>query len=342
MSLVPTGDESLRSRFRFRGVLTNATHLRYSEGTMIRYSIIAGVVLTFLLGASCATSPTTTDTRPVVVASIFPLADITRQIAGGTIRVITLLPPGVSEHTFEPTPQAVQSVAGAKLFFKIGAGLDDWTDTVALSANEQATIIDLSRSVTLQPSHEDDDAHEEETRDEHAEHGSFDPHYFLTINNAKLMATTIAQELSSAYPAQTRVFEANLKRYLAELSLADTAIKKTLTDLPTRDMVTFHGAWQYFADSYDLTIVGTFEPFPGREPSPRYLADLIADIKQKNISVLFIEPQFSAEAISQVARDLNITLATLDPIGGTTTSTQSYIDLLRTNADTIAKALKGN
>lgn len=308
---------------------------------MMRYLIAVSIALV-ALGAGCTQSPAVTDTRPVVVASIFPLADITRQIVGDTTRVVTLLPPGVSEHTFEPTPQAVQSVAGAKLFFKIGAGLDDWTDTVALSANEQATIVDLSRSVTLQPSHEDSDAHGEETPDEHAEHGSFDPHYFLTIDNAKVLATVITQELSSAYPAQTAVFEVNLKRYLTELSLADTAIKKTLAGLPTRDMVTFHGAWQYFADSYGLTIVGTFEPFPGREPSPRYLAELIANIKQKKISVLFIEPQFSAEAISQVAGDLNITLATLDPIGGTTTSTQSYIDLLRTNADTIAKALKGN
>jgi zinc transport system substrate-binding protein len=233
-------------------------------------------------------------------------------------------------------------VAGAEVFFKIGAGLDDWTDTVALSANERATIVDLSHSVVLKPSLEEGADHETETSEEHAEHGSFDPHYFLTVNNAVIIAKTITRELSAEYPTQATVFETNLQQYLVQLSSADMAIKKTLSGLPSRDIVTFHGAWQYFAESYGLTIAGTFEPFPGREPSPRYLAELITAIKQKNISVLFIEPQFSAEAISQVARDLNITLATLDPIGGTTTSTQSYIDLLRTNADTIATALKGN
>src|SRR5262245_9071809 len=39
-----------------------------------------------------------------VVATIFPLADIVRQIGNGAVDVATLLPPGASPHSFEPTP----------------------------------------------------------------------------------------------------------------------------------------------------------------------------------------------------------------------------------------------
>jgi len=39
-----------------------------------------------------------------VVATIFPLADLARNIAGDAVEVACLLPVGASPHTFEPRP----------------------------------------------------------------------------------------------------------------------------------------------------------------------------------------------------------------------------------------------
>src|ERR1039457_3487430 len=62
------------------------------------------------------------------VATIFPIADMVRQIGKDAVEVATLLPAGASPHTFEPAPNQVRTVARAAIFVEIGAGLDSWAD----------------------------------------------------------------------------------------------------------------------------------------------------------------------------------------------------------------------
>jgi len=72
--------------------------------------------------------------KPKVGATIFPLYDIARQVAGPVADVILILPSGASPHTFEPTPSAVRSLAGANALLVIGHGLDDWAVRLARGA----------------------------------------------------------------------------------------------------------------------------------------------------------------------------------------------------------------
>ena len=112
-----------------------------------------------------------------------------------------------------------------------------------------------------------------------------------------------------------------------------------MASLQNKTFVTFHEAWFYFAQAYGLEVAEAFEPFPGKEPTPEFLAHFMKTIKEKNIKVVFTEPQFSAESIQQVASDLHIKISTLDPEGGGTPETSSYIGMMRFNADAIYKAL---
>src|SRR5512145_3554851 len=64
--------------------------------------------------------------RVKVAATIFPLYDIVRQVAGPVADVVLILPPGASPHTFEPTPAGVRALAGAGALFVVGHGLDAW------------------------------------------------------------------------------------------------------------------------------------------------------------------------------------------------------------------------
>ncbi len=58
-----------------------------------------------------------------MAATIFPLYDIARHVAGPVVDVLLILPPGASPHTFEPTPSRVRALAGAQAVFVIGHGL---------------------------------------------------------------------------------------------------------------------------------------------------------------------------------------------------------------------------
>ena len=86
-------------------------------------------------------------------------------------------------------------------------------------------------------------------------------------------------------------------------------------------------------------MVASFEPFPGKTPSPQYLIALQEQVKMNNINSLFIEPQLSQEAIKTLANDLEVTINILDPLGGIE-NRNSYIELIDFNVTSIINTLK--
>ena len=59
-------------------------------------------------------------------------------------------------------------------------------------------------------------------------------------------------------------------------------------------------------------------------------------IEDKNINVLFIEPQLSKQSIQTFANDLNVELKVLDPLGGVD-GRRAYFDLIEYNLDKLSK-----
>ncbi|HEY5907885.1 MAG TPA: zinc ABC transporter substrate-binding protein, partial [Vicinamibacteria bacterium] len=62
--------------------------------------------------------------RAVVAASIFPVYDLARRIAGPGTAVALVLPPGQMDHRFDPRPQDLARLSGVELAFGVGLGLD--------------------------------------------------------------------------------------------------------------------------------------------------------------------------------------------------------------------------
>jgi hypothetical protein len=64
--------------------------------------------------------------------------------------------------------------------------------------------------------------------------------------------------------ARGRAGPRSLAAYLDRLEAADAEIRRTLSDLPTRRIATFHDAFGYFADAYGLEVVGGLPALPGQ------------------------------------------------------------------------------
>ena len=92
------------------------------------------------------------------------------------------------------------------------------------------------------------------------------------------------------------------------------------------------------ADEFGLEIVGAFEPFPGKQPTPRYLAALQEKARSHGVTALFSEPQLSNQAVAAFVGDIGLKLYVLDPLGGVE-GRGGYIELLEYNTDIIVKAL---
>lgn len=278
------------------------------------------------------------DTGPSeVAATIFPIYDITRNVAGDAVGVALLLPPGSSPHTFDPTPAQVASLRDVQLYFAVGHGLDDWADGMFDLLVKKEIVDDGLAIISTEDRHreghdlgdEDHEDHEDE-EDGHG-HGTLDPHYWLSIKNAKQIARTIERRLVEEFPEHETTFERNLEKYLERLDIAEADVRDTFSDVQNRDMITLHDSWYYFAVAYGFDIAGTFEPSAGREPTPRYLADLAATVDRIGAETLYSEPQVATQGIEPFARDNGLEIVVLDPIGGTE-GNDSFIDLMRSNA----------
>jgi len=279
-----------------------------------------------LIGAGCKKQNNNGKIR--VATTIFPLFDITKNITGDKIDVIQILPLGASPHTFELTSAKAKELQGVFDIFMVGFGIDNWASSVKETVGN-VNVVSVDNNINLRTAKGDEGL---------PEYGNKDPHYWLSIDNAKEISRTIEQELEKIDPANSQYYKDNLDQYLAKLDGAKNNISNDLKDINSRKLVTFHDAWEYFANEFNLDIVATFEPFPGSEPTPKYLQDLSNTVKKENVKAIFSEPEFSNETIKPFVNDVGLQLYILDAEGNYYGN--SYIENMEGNAKVIKEALK--
>ena len=100
------------------------------------------VVLALALSAvSCTRSA---PSRGLAAATVFPLYDLARRVAGDRLEVRLILAPGLDPHDYEPRPQDVVGLEDAGLIFAVGLGLDPWAQSLARSAGAgEARVFEL-------------------------------------------------------------------------------------------------------------------------------------------------------------------------------------------------------
>jgi zinc transport system substrate-binding protein len=221
--------------------------------------------------------------------------------------------------------------------FAIGHGLDDWAVRLAQGAGVTRLLVVDDQIPLRTGTHA---AHNHGASPSHQEgHGEVDPHYWLTIPNALRMVQTITKMLEDLDPAARQDYQQRAHAYQEQLRSVDSEIRALFAPLTRRHIATFHQAFDYFAASYGLQVVATFEPSPGQEPSPRQVEAFVRQVRAHKLRVLFVEPQLPQGPLASLTRDLKVRLAELDPEGGGP-GRDSYIALMRFNAAQIASALR--
>jgi ABC-type Zn uptake system ZnuABC Zn-binding protein ZnuA len=304
----------------------------------VRYLIASVVLLGVWLGFGQLTGKQTTwaDTpRLKVAATIFPLYDLVRHVAGPAAEVVLLVPAGASPHTFTAKPSQIRALTGSTAVFAIGHGLDDWAVRLARDLGIAETIV-VDTQIALRAS--SPEGHTEDAAGVSHQHGAVDPHYWLAIPNASRMVQTITETLQRLDPAAAEDYQRRAAAYREQLEMADRTLRQQLGACPHHAFAVFHSAFEYFAAAYDLQIVATFEPQPGREPTPRHVEHFLQQVRAHHLTVLFIEPQLPPGPLQSVARDLGVTLRELDPLGGSA-GRDSYLAMMHFNTAQLAAAL---
>ena len=96
-------------------------------------------------------SGASTPSRPRVAVSIFPLFDLARRVAGDRLDVVCVLPPGRSEHGFDPSPREVAAVSGARAGIVVGLEMDEWAERIVTGAASGTAPEMLRLGPTIDP-----------------------------------------------------------------------------------------------------------------------------------------------------------------------------------------------
>jgi zinc transport system substrate-binding protein len=277
-----------------------------------------------------------------VLTTIFPLYDFAREMGGADVEVRNLLPPGVDPHEFALSPQDVALVAGADVLVANGAGLDDFlTEAIqkAQITNRELVICTEGLPKRAESPGHSKDGHEGETGD---------PHLWLDPQFARRYVQNIAQAtmnelVARGEPDKAETVKRRVANYDSHLVALDKEYEARLSRAPSRAFIAFHSAYGYLAARYNLEVAAVWQSTAGREPAPREVEAILKTARDKKIRALLSEPQFSPRAIEMIAADAHLPVYKVDPLETTLDFNHThYLQTMRTNLNTLVRALGGN
>jgi len=254
------------------------------------------------LFAAALLAPAGAQAKLNVAASTTDLASIAASVGGDQVDVFAIAKPGSDPHRIEALPSYMVKVSRAKVFLKVGLGLDQWADAIVDgSRNSSVQIVDCSQGVRVleKPTGKVDASMGDV-------HPDGNPHYWLDPRNGAIVANTIADALAKADPKNAAQYHERAEAFAKEAQATWERDAEAAKKLPSHEVFTYHRSWSYFADAFGLDVVNTVEPVPGIPPTARHLAELVEQAKARKVSLLIQEPYFAADGGKFLTREAGV------------------------------------
>ena len=324
---------------------------------------------------STSTVSVSEDSKKIAILATTPmLGEFVKQVGTDNIDLRVLIPYGADPHHYEPSPQDVTKITEADLIFYVGLKYEPSSLNKLLinSSSDSQVLVEIGPKINpiefghddhdehdddhKDKDHDDEDEHDDDHKDkdhddedEHDDdhkghdHGAFDPHFWFDPNRVALAVDAIKEELIKLDPENKNAYEEAANNYLEKLKALDQEIAALIESIPSnnRGIVTTHESLGYLEDRYGLEVIATVIPSLTTEDgvTPKGLVEVIEEIKEHGIKVIFIESESPTQSSEIVAKEANARL-----VSGlwveTLKENQSYIDFLKTNINLIAENLK--
>jgi zinc/manganese transport system substrate-binding protein len=264
--------------------------------------------------------PTAALAKIRVAASVNDLASIANSVGGNEVEVFSIARSVNDTHRVELLPSYMVKVSRAKLYLKVGMGLDQWADGIIDgSRNEHLIIVDCSKNIsrlevpTAQVTALMGDIHP---------YGN--PHYWLDPRNGAIIARTIAEALASADPKHAADYQSRAEAFGKQAEETWTRGKAVAAGMPVKVMITYHRSWSYFANAFGFEVAAEAEPVPGIPPTARHLAEIVKIAKERKVPIFLQEPWFSSDAGRFLTREAGVRVVLASP-SCDTTAAGSYL-----------------
>jgi manganese/iron transport system substrate-binding protein len=286
------------------------------------------------------------DDRLRVVTTVAPLTSIVLQIGGNRIYLHGIIPPGVDSHTYEPKPSDAVVLGRADIFIMNGAHLEGTSEEIA-----RQNLRDPSKIYKLADNTLSGD--DEETgflydfsfpRSE----GNPNPHLWMNPLYALRYAELTRDWLSENDPENADYYAANYEAFKAVIEQLDAAIRADQATVPegNRRLLTYHDSWAYWAREYGWEVVGAVQPSDFSEPSAQDVAELIEQIRELGVPVVFGSEVFPSDTLATIARESGAEfeekLSDDEPPGDIDDENHTYVGMLVENMRIMFTRLGGS
>jgi zinc transport system substrate-binding protein len=271
--------------------------------------------------------------RPVVFVSIGPQLESVHRIGGGAVDAQAMLPAGVSPETYSPSARTMAALARSDAYVTIGVPFEKMVVAKIHTIFPNLKIIDGKAGMAFRRMegghhhgghHDDDDDHVHD-------HDEDDPHVWLSIENMKCHARTVAAVLAEVLPeSEHAAIDARTVEYLRELDALSAELKAKLSPLKGTEAVVYHPAFGYFLDDHGIRQKAV--ELEGKEPGARYLGSVIREARHDGIRAIFVQPQFNAKAAEVLSHEIDGKVLPFDPLPN------DYSDGVRRLADALLEA----
>ena len=299
--------------------------------------VLAAALFAAVRSRHTAAEPVTGAPKLKIVTTLFPLYDMARAIGGDKAEVSLLLPPGVEPHSFEPKPGDMARINEAAIFIYTGGSMEPWAEDIIRSVqNKQLLVVnaglgvELIRGTGVDPGEPAD---------------APDPHIWLDLDNAKVMAANIAAGLEKKDPLNSHLYRRATAAYSGRLTALDAAYRTGLSACRTKTVIYGgHYAFGYLARRYGLQYLAAQGLSPDSEPTARDLIALVEQVKKEKVKFVFYEELTSPRIAEAIAGETGAKMLLLNAAHNVARDQVergvSFFDILQSDLDSLREGLE--
>ena len=290
-----------------------------------------------------------------VVATIFPVYDWVREVAGDDVDLTLLLDNGVDLHSYQPTAQDIMKVATCDMFVYVGGESDDWVeDALSEAVNPDMVVVNLVEAMgedikmeeIVEGMEREEDEHEADAHEDHEDEA--DEHVWLSLRNAQKLVKVLASALGEADPANAERYAANADAYAEKLAALD-AEYAAVCEGADYDTLLFGDRFpfRYLTDDYGLKYYAAFSGCSAEsEASFETVVFLAGKLEELQLpAVMTIEGSDGrlADTVVQTTGTRDAKILTLDSMQSTTSEDlkngATYLGIMQANLEVLKQAL---
>jgi len=308
---------------------------------------VAGVIATVIcasIAASCnsAMDPSSANAagRITIATTVAPITSIVAGIVGDRAEITGIVPEGTNSHTFEPRPSVAELLSRADVVYLNGLALEEPTKVLAeQNLRDGADIVELGAGTIPVSDYIYDFSFP-------LEDGKPNPHLWTDPTLARRYAEIVKDDMSARDPSNAAYYAANYAEFSSVIDELDAAMRTAFATVPKRQLLTYHDAYAYFADTYGWEVIGAIQISDFEDPTASEVADLIDQVRASGVPAIFGSEVFPSTVLEQIGREAGVQyvdeLRDDDLPGQPGDAEHSWLGLMRFDFITMTEALGGD